>query len=473
MAQVPTGFVPDGFIPDRPATMRAGGMTDPASVRVTEPPAWNEPGGDVLLDTLRQVAAMARGAGKELGAQGVRGGAMLRQIPGVGALSNRLPSVELPITPEGGAERAGQAALRLAEFLTPTGATRGLGMKALAEGARAAGVTALQGGTPGASAVSGGVAAAVPLAGPALRGASRFLRGSAEKNVSQALEPTTRALKKTTERVTPEVLKRRTYALTREGLVGKSEQAMEGLSKQYDEAAALLPTGDRLLTESVRQPIRDAMQGLVVKGSSGTPVPLNPLKYKALQELDETMGQLGDKVSRETLQAFKQEWDDAVARAGGFTEKFGDELSKASLWAKRHGAGAIRQELAKDAPNIDKLNAEWAFHSKIVDVAGETITRKKPQQGFVRLLLGGVGAAAGGTRGTDLSDRAQNALIGGVLGSQVIRAIQSPGWKLAAAHAKNALAQALASGETERVSRAIGRVIASMPVQYQATEAPE
>src|SRR5574341_1750836 len=176
----------------RMGPIRARGVTDPGSVRVTEPPAWNEPGGDVLLDNLRTLSGVARGASKELISQGLRGGATLRHIPGVAALAEALPSVavgnmEAANTPE----QIGKHALNLLEFLgagkLAAAIPAALPAKMAVGGAVNAGLSHAQGAGPIGTAVSGVLGAASPALSAGLRaGATK----TAERIETSLTKPT-------------------------------------------------------------------------------------------------------------------------------------------------------------------------------------------------------------------------------------------------------------------------------------------
>ena len=346
----------------------------------------------------------------------------------------------------------GKAARVAGKVIPRTGIEAGVG----------GGMTYVQTDNPTDSTVSAVTSAIMPGARGAREAGASFLQSSAARNVSQALAPTTKRLKRVTEQITPEMLKRGTFALTKGGLASKAERELDVLGGRFDDANAALPTGDRLGTADVRAPIQAEMQALMKTGSSGKAVPVNPAKFEALKQLDTTLDDLGDRVSRETLQAFKEEWAEVAANAGGYAERSGDALSQASKWAHREGADAIRRVLAQDSPDIAKLNAEWSFWSKVREVSEASLSREKPQKGALRRM----GGLVGGTAGL-LSGGPNAALAGTAIGSQVMRVIDSPGWKLANAHAKTVLADALMSANTERINLAISRIVGTVPGAFR------
>ena len=160
--------------PSRPAPMSARGVTDPASVRVTEPPAWNQPGGDVLLDNVRALADLARGGGAGLASTIFHGGDVIRRATGMERVIER-PAVQAGITPpQTGAGKAGFYTEQAAEYALPLSRlaqlTAGSGVLARAglQGLGAAGVAGAQsGGDPATMMGAGTLGAAAPFVGAA------------------------------------------------------------------------------------------------------------------------------------------------------------------------------------------------------------------------------------------------------------------------------------------------------------------
>jgi len=129
--------------------------TDPNDGEEAEKP---EVASDPRARVGNAVSDFVVGAGKELAEQGIRGGALLRKIPGVGLLDHLMAPVEVDTRPSNAAQRAGGATLNVAEALAPGRAVASLGMKAvpqmLAQGAVGAGTAALQGESPGLGAAA-------------------------------------------------------------------------------------------------------------------------------------------------------------------------------------------------------------------------------------------------------------------------------------------------------------------------------
>ena len=64
-------------------------------------------------------------------------------------------------------------------------------------------------------------------------------------------------------------------------------------------------------------------------------------------------------------------------------------------WAAREGRSALREELTKAVPNLDKVNAEYSFWQTLEDVTHASNQRKVGQKGnLVSTIAGGAGAVA-------------------------------------------------------------------------------
>jgi len=100
------------------------------------------------------------------------------------------------------------------------------------------------------------------------------------------------------------------------------------------------------------------------------------------------------------------------------------------------------------------------------DVTRATEARVKPQsKGLIRAIGMGSGIVAGAASGDDPIERLGQAVGGGILGSQLVRVVQSPRYRLASAQLKNKLAEVLMSGKRSRIELAVGRLAAATGVQ--------
>src|SRR3990167_5183499 len=151
------------------------------------------------------------GAAKRIAEMGVRGGAVLRKIPGVNRLAEALPSVDVPLTRSTPAERMGATVADLATITRMGGLTsaltKGMALPArmAAEAASMAGVAEAQGANP---AVAGAVSAVIPAVAASTRLLPQALRDQAAKKVAQALGATKERFKAIATKRAPEILAR-------------------------------------------------------------------------------------------------------------------------------------------------------------------------------------------------------------------------------------------------------------------------
>jgi len=170
-------------------------------------------------------------------------------------------------------------------------------------------------------------------------------------------------------------------------------------------------------------------------------------------KLQRIVSQLGPDVSYESLNRVRKIWDAKVARAGGYA---GQSLAEGSMVdAMREGANAIRSELAKDRPDIAKLNSEYSFWSKVNQVVGDTVQRRSGQEGAVMPKLAGIGGAATGH--TPM----------GVAMYALGRIIQSPRWRTFSAIRKNQMARAIAAGDAATLTKLVGVAASANGAQQQ------
>lgn len=419
------------------------------------------------------VADVAIGAGK--GAMNTIGGLgqMARKIPGVNALDNLMTPIPIDTTPANTAQRVGYGAEQIGEFFVPVGGLAGKA-KLAADVAKSGVLTLAQGGSPASAGASAALTAVMPAA---VQGAtkaagvvSRALSRSAEKMTAQALGATKEGMKATAATLAPEMLKRGVRG-SRKAMLEQARAQVSAVGAQIgDEIAAKAAEGATVDGQAVRGAIQLARDALKVKNAAGvmTTIPGAERTVKQLDKMDEFVASLGPDIPFEKAQVVKQTWDRLVSKAGLYTNKAtASATDNAQAWAVREGASAFRELLAKGSPTLDDLNREYAFWKGLKTVLSETERRTQAQGGgLVSGITGAAGMAAGYSQGDSMSDKVQNALIGGLAGRQLVKAMQSPWWRTtASAPLKQALADALASGNAERISRAVGRMTVALPAR--------
>jgi len=232
------------------------------------------------------------------------------------------------------------------------------------------------------------------------------------------------------------------------------------------EAPAPGPAIERPLMAT--KPLHDALerykQRFMVNGiPTGAP---GEAAINAAQGLQDFIQKHGEYVSLRSLRSIRQQLDAPLAEKNAFLGKALPEAS--SLNAQKELANSIRAELAKQSPEMARLNAEFNFWSKVHDVAKASAERKGGQQGLanalgIPVLATGAGAAMGGTPGA-LEGAAAAAL------SQLFR---SPTWRTVSAITKNRMANLLAQGNAAGALRLIGTGAAAASASSQNAQAPK
>jgi hypothetical protein len=466
-------------------------------------------GGGSLFDALRALA-QATGHGHEV--EGTIGGvkSLLGTIEGGGQLirnaipaMNRLPEATLPIStqPSNAHQAMGKTAGDVAQFFAPAGAVRNtalalktgipavnLGVRALLEGGAAAGVHSMQQGTTEGAGTAGALSAAGTLAGPVigatLRKVAPGLKEAAEKRVAQALGATKEKYKAIAAKRAPEVLQRG-LVNSRQGLLQQAVEQSSAAGKAIDDVLSQ-HADTPLSTASVLDALEQAKAGFVttrtvtaqeamqaggmnrpgarmVGNMVEIPVVLDERVVSQLDKLKSTVRELGDNVPVEKLVALRRVWDGVVSKAGGYAHRSGGSAfglplaEQTEAWAKKQGATALRQLFSESVPDLQKVNAEYAFWADIRNVLRATEARTQAQgPGLSRVAAAGVGAAVGAGSGVT------GAVAGSYIVPKIQQAITSPRWRLVDAHLKNKLAEAMANGDEQQIAGALGRVMAAI-----------
>lgn len=298
-------------------------------------------------------------------------------------------------------------------------------------------------------------------------------------DVEKAINPTRIDTKAQTARIAPEMLKRRVKA----GNLDKLETLAESKSAKAgaDVEAALTPhktvTAD---TMTIVDQLEKAKEPYIGQGQHGAVVN-DKSRVKAISQIQDTLMEYGDSISVESMVKLRRNLDQVVEAGKGFTTA----KPKLKAWAAREGRTAIREELSKAVPNLDKVNAEYSFWQTLEDVTHASNQRKTGQKGnLVSSVAGGAGAVAMeiAAPGAGMVKGGLQAAIGAKLFSSVRRFIDSPGWQLWSAVQKERLADALMGKDTTRIqgllhagavatskgSRAAGRLQSGRPVPKAA-----
>jgi hypothetical protein len=423
------------------------------------------------------VADVAIGAMKGVGNTVVGLGELVHRIPGVSTavdamygqpgLSDRAFSeARSTMQPTTTAQTIGHTAEQVGEFFLPTPGKLGRAAQAVKAGAHAM----AQSGSPLAAGTTAALTAVLPGSGAARRGATK-LRESAEKSVVQALGPTKEWAKDEAATLAPQMIARGVKG-SREAMLDAAKSNVKTLGEQLDAAyASAAAEGGTIHADIIRGALAMSEDALKVRNAAGelSVIPGTEGVIQRLGKLQEFVAQLGDDIPIDRAAHIKRVWDKIVSKAGLFNQKAGASATdNAEAWATREAAGVFR-ELLNDNATIAKLNAELSFWIPLKSVLKETQKRTQAQSGgLVAGIMGSTGAAAGFASGEGLSDRTQNAVLGGLAGRQFIKLVQSPAWRTqVSAPMKNLLADALATGSTDKLLTAMAKITAALPGQMR------
>lgn len=304
--------------------------------------------------------------------------------------------------------------------------------------------------------------------------AAGLLDESAAKNYARVLGPTTKGNKAITARVAPELAERGTFAATRKGFRDNAAEQVQIFGQRIGDAFDALPPDTAQPLAPILKAIDNAAEQSFTVPTSTGPQPKGPLAKAGLSnvkdlkdslsgvaEQDPATGELVVPIDR--LRKMRQHFDQVAADAGRYN---GSNLSDQSL-GNAHGmaADAIREELAKQYPDIDKINREFSFWKDVHKVSNDTVLRTQSQAApLSENLATAAGAAA--------KIGAHSTIGGAALTATGIKALvkltRSPAWQTTSAIMKSKLADMIASGNSAGVARLSG--ILTNPLTYRVPE---
>ena len=319
----------------------------------------------------------------------------------------------------------------------------------------------------GSGDVAGGLGSALPslipagaLAGVRAAKIPARLKSGAQKQFSQALGATKEGMKRKSQRVVPKLIEHGAKG-SRAKLLKTAEKKFGKALEDLKSAEAKIPEGTRVKIEPIFDWLEKKKQKMVGARTATGEVIGNEAGFAQLERMQELVIDLGDDVPYETLVNVRRVLDREVAEAGGFFGKSLKDTSK--LGAKQEASNAIRRELAKERPDIARINAEFSLWKTTAEILEETGRRTSSQstplgQQLAQAAGGAGGLAVGGaTLGT-------GGALGGAIGGAMLfkgikTVVQSPTWKTISAIKKKRLADAIVSGKTTAVAQAMGAIV--------------
>ncbi len=499
-------------IPDAAARTKPSGLTLPdMSQGAANPDAPDE---DVIVSNLKSAGRMIRGAAR----------GAISTVQGLTAPIRRAVGMEpaTPVQPETTtAGTIGRTGEQVAEFLIPSGiASKYATVINAANKLRAAGLTAraatllgslpeailqatgayawtrAQGGTaPGTAAA---VAGAMPVVGAVADVAVPALLRSAKQGVARVLRPGLTP-KEMDAPEAPRLLANAASEALDQGLAKtwngwRSAAALERRGQgQALQSLLASPAGDQRLP---MQPILDAVDDFVQSNakhliaiqkagkSTGQlaeitrPTAQARTIVRLAREFRNGLRQYGDTIEARQMVDLKRAWDTAVrtTKADAPLLNVGDRLVAVDKAMYNVAANSVREVLSSNTPTIAAINKSTEQAIKLHQilkraarsVSGVTTAQQITKE-VVRSAPGVVFGAAAGYREKGVVGALVGGVLGGVVENRLAAVLTSPGFKLAPAATKQALAEAIVSGRTDQILRIITPLLTGVASRSGAT----
>lgn len=267
----------------------------------------------------------------------------------------------------------------------------------------------------------------------------KTLRASAIKNYLEVFAPTTQKTKTIAEKIVPGMAKRRLTAYTKEGLYQAAKEGAKEAGTQIDEIIERLPNETKiklspLISELEKSKAPHVVNGVVVNKQAVSAI--EDMQRLLIDQMVATNGQ----TSLKSIRRVRQILDGMVDKAGGFIP---ERAQKYSVEAEKELAGAIREELARAVPDLNKVNAEYSFWRGVQDVLRARIKR---EVGRGSTITEKIAATAGGAAG--LSHGLTGAVKYAITFKAVASLVKSTFWKTKVSAAnKMRIADFIANGK--------------------------
>ncbi len=175
-------------------------------------------------------------------------------------------------------------------------------------------------------------------------------------------------------------------------------------------------------------------------------------------------------ISRESLRKIRQALDKSIDAAGGFTRGVLPTPKMADVAeAEKNMAGAIRDVLHTDHPDITKLDAEFSLWKNVKSaMTSRSVKEDIPKtdspwramwhaRSAAYIATTGAGGALGGALGGATGAEEASVATGGLLAVHAL--VTSTAWRTVSAATKNELADLLAKGEFEKTAKLCTRIV--------------
>jgi len=267
------------------------------------------------------------------------------------------------------------------------------------------------------------------------------MKKSALKQYTSIFKTTTNKAKATAEKVAPGLLERGQIIPSMKGLANKAEGVVKEVGQAIGEKWAQMPSGIKKPVQSVINKIDKWKSKYILQGGKIA----NETAVNAANEAKNALMTKSGEMSYKNLRKLNQIWDEHFDISKGL-----DDLSGYKRKVERVGANALRSLIAKDSPDIAKLNKQFNFWTNVKNIASET-AKNPPKTGGAKLA----GTIAGAVAGHGVVGKVVEAATGNMIGKSVAKVIKSPFFKSVGAVYKNKIADYLMSGETKKLGGVI------------------
>lgn len=293
----------------------------------------------------------------------------------------------------------------------------------------------------------------IPVIGPAVSKIPGALRESAVGTYQKVLAPTTKEMKAIATKVTPELIQRRVIgSLKSIGSTAASRAEIAG--EAVGEAIERVPSKLKIQTKPILEALEKMKSEYQTVTSRGKTIVNEPNAVRAIDQVKDIVTRYGKSASFQDLLQLRRQWDKVIQKSRGFLQ---DDLANFATAAKRTATNSIRQEFAKAAPDVAKVNREFSFWSDVEKLADATLQRKAGQQ--TQSLVGRGAKAAAGIGGFMQGGPGFGAAMYTVTNA-LERLVNSGAWRTVDAVTKNRIASLIERGQIEEVANIMTKLLA-------------
>ena len=283
----------------------------------------------------------------------------------------------------------------------------------------------------------------------AFKSVPTHLKEDAIKQYASIFRATSKESKGLVEKVVPNLLENKQVITSAESIAEKAGQKLAPVGEAINKVIDNIPKDATMQISKTLEKLEQMKSKYIVSGKV-----IDNTKVGAIENVKNTLSQFGDKIPAQDFIQIRRILDESINEAGGF---IADKATKFIAKVEKTAAGSMRNELAKEIPDLSILNSQYSFWSNVKNLASYTAKKSSP---ILRRTAGsGVGGTIGALQGDSLESRVTGAALGALLGNKAIEFIQSPAWKSVSAISKSELADFLAKGDIKKSGEVIRRLI--------------